>query len=56
MMRMGLCSLRKKWVVDSGLKYAASSIIFLSKKKEKDGTDVIGNIIHCKNAKSRLDY
>ena len=38
----------------SGLKYAASSIIFLSKKKEKDGTEVIGNIIHCKNAKSRL--
>ena len=38
----------------SGLKYAASSIIFLSKKKEKDGKDVIGNIIHCKNEKSRL--
>ena len=38
----------------SGLKYAASSIIYLSKKKEKDGTEVIGNIIHCKNAKSRL--
>ena len=31
----------------SGLKYAASSIVFLSKKKEKDGTDVIGNIVHC---------
>jgi hypothetical protein len=38
----------------SGLKYAASSIIYLSKKKEKDGTEIIGNIIHCKNAKSRL--
>ena len=38
----------------SGLKYAASSIVFLSKKKEKDGTEVIGNIVHCKNAKSRL--
>ena len=38
----------------SGLKYAASSIIFLSKKKEKDGTEVIGNIVHCKNHKSRL--
>ena len=37
----------------SGLKYA-SSIIFLSKKKEKDGTEVIGNIVHCKNHKSRL--
>ena len=38
----------------SGLKYAASTIIFLSKKKEKDGKDVIGNIIHCKTHKSRL--
>ena len=38
----------------SGLKYAASSIVYLSKKKEKDGTEVIGNIIHCKNFKSRL--
>ena len=38
----------------SGLKYAASTIIYLSKKKEKDGTEVIGNIIHCKTQKSRL--
>ena len=38
----------------SGLKYAASTIIYLSKKKEKDGTEVIGNIVHCKNQKSRL--
>ena len=38
----------------SGLKYAASSIIYLSKRKEKEGTEVIGNIIHCKNHKSRL--
>jgi len=38
----------------SGLKYAASTIIYLSRKKEKDGTEVIGNIIHCKNHKSRL--
>ena len=38
----------------SGLKYAASTIEYLSKKKEKDGTEVIGNIIHCKNYKSRL--
>ena len=38
----------------SGLKYAATSIVYLSKKKEKDGTEVIGNIIHCKNHKSRL--
>ena len=38
----------------SGLQYAASSIVFLSRRKEKVGTDVIGNVIHCKNFKSRL--
>ena len=38
----------------SGLKYAASTIVYLSKKKEKEGTEVIGNIIHCKTQKSRL--
>lgn len=38
----------------SGLKYSASTIIFLSKKKEKDGTDLVGNIIKCEAKKSRL--
>ena len=38
----------------SAMQYAASSIVFLSKRKEKDGTEVIGNIIHCKMNKSRL--
>jgi len=38
----------------SGIQYAASTIVFLSKRKEKDGTDVVGNVIHCKNYKSRL--
>ena len=38
----------------SGLKYAASTIIYLSKKKEKDGKEVIGNIIKAKTHKSRL--
>ena len=38
----------------SGLKYAASTIIYLSKKKEKDGKDVVGNLIKAKTAKSRL--
>ena len=38
----------------TGLHYAASSIVFLSKKKEKDGTEVIGQIIHCRTYKSRL--
>ena len=38
----------------AGLKYAASSIIFLTKSKEKDGTDLVGNIIKCEAKKSRL--
>jgi RecA/RadA recombinase len=38
----------------SGLKYAASTIVYLSKKKEKDGTEIVGNIIKAKTAKSRL--
>ena len=38
----------------SGLKYSATSIIYLSKSKEKDGKEIIGNIIKCKMAKSRL--
>ena len=50
---MGLFS-TKEMGGGSGLKYAASSIVYLSKKKEKDGTEVVGNIIHCKNHKSRL--
>ena len=39
----------------TGLKYAASTIVYLSKKKDKssDG-DVIGNIINCKLYKSRF--
>ena len=38
----------------SGLKYASSTIIYLSKKKEKDKTEVVGNIIKAKTIKSRL--
>ena len=38
----------------SGLKYAASTIIYLSKKKEKDGTEIVGNLIKAKTHKSRL--
>ena len=38
----------------SGLKYASSTIIYLSKKKEKDQKEVVGNIIKAKTAKSRL--
>jgi RecA/RadA recombinase len=39
----------------NALKYAASTIVFLSKKKEKDSDGhVIGNIIHCKLFKGRF--
>ena len=38
----------------TGLKYAASTIIYLGKKKEKDGNEVVGNIIKCEAKKSRL--
>ena len=38
----------------SGLKYNLSTIIYLSKKKEKDGTEIVGNLIKAKTAKSRL--
>lgn len=38
----------------SGLKYAASTIIFLSKRKEKVDTEVVGNVIHCKSYKARF--
>ena len=38
----------------SGLKYAASTIIHLTKSKEKDGTEVVGGIIKAKMNKSRF--
>ena len=38
----------------AGLKYAASTIIFLTKSKEKEGTDLVGNIIKCESKKSRF--
>lgn len=37
-----------------GLKFAADQIVFLSKRKEKSGDEVIGNIVHVKTWKSRL--
>lgn len=39
---------------NSGLEYAASTIIFLSKKREKQDNEVVGNIVKCKLQKSRL--
>lgn len=44
----------KEMAGGSGLKYTASQICYLSKKKEKDGKDIIGNIIKVRMAKSRL--
>ena len=38
----------------AGLKFAASNILFLTKKKFKDGTVQVGNIVTCRNYKSRL--
>ena len=44
----------KKMSGGTGLQYASSTIVYLSKAKEKDGTEVVGNIIHAKTEKSRL--
>ena len=38
----------------AGLKYASSSICYLTKKKDKDGKDVVGNIIRVTMHKSRF--
>jgi len=38
----------------SGPEYCASTVIFLGKKKEKDGTEQVGNVITCTAKKSRL--
>ena len=38
----------------SGLKYSASTIVMLSKSKERDGKDIVGNIIKARMQKSRL--
>jgi RecA/RadA recombinase len=39
----------------TGLKYAASTIVYLSKKKDKNADgEVVGNIIHCKLYKGRF--
>ena len=40
----------------SGLKYAASTIVYLGKKKERDTTtkEIVGNVIKCTTFKSRL--
>ena len=37
-----------------GIKYAASVIVTLGKRKVKEGTEVLGNIIKCKLVKGRF--
>jgi|TARA_R110000744_G_scaffold10520_5_gene32682 RecA/RadA recombinase len=44
----------KEMAGGSGLKYTASQICYLTKRKEKDGKDVIGSIIKVKMMKSRF--
>jgi RecA/RadA recombinase len=44
----------KKMSGGSGLSYAASSILYISKSKEKEGTEVVGAILKFKTVKSRL--
>lgn len=38
----------------NALRYAASTVLFLSKRKEKEDNEVIGNVIHCKLDKGRF--
>ena len=38
-----------------GLEYASSTIAMLTKKKDKQGTDVVGNIIRVEPKKSRFN-
>ena len=55
-MSLDLTSLLKKWeeVADPSNTQRARSFISQDCKKEKDGKEVIGNIIKAKTAKSRL--
>lgn len=39
---------------NSGLRYSASTVLFLSKRKEKVDNEVVGNVIHCKLDKGRF--
>jgi hypothetical protein len=39
---------------NSGLKYSASTILYISKSKEKEGTEVSGVVLKFKTVKSRL--
>jgi hypothetical protein len=39
---------------NSGSRYAASTVLFLSKRKEKVDNEVVGNVIHCKLDKGRF--
>lgn len=37
-----------------GIRFASSIIITITKKKEREGTEHVGNIVHCKMTKGRL--
>ena len=54
MMSSDFTSQLKKWEEVADSSTLTSTIVYLSKKKEKDGKDVIGNIIKAKTHKSRL--
>jgi RecA/RadA recombinase len=44
----------KEMAAGSGLKFSASTILFISKSKEKEGTEVVGVILKFKTIKSRI--
>ena len=45
---------QKKWVAVVVLKYYTSSIVYLGQtKRKRRSLIIVGNIIHCKNYKSR---
>jgi RecA/RadA recombinase len=37
----------------TGLQYSSSTTVFLTKRKEKEGKEIVGNVIHCKLNKAR---
>ena len=47
-------SLQKKWVEVADSSMLLLQLSISAKKKEKDGTEIVGNLIKAKTAKSRL--
>ena len=54
MTRLVRCIQLKLWVVVQRCNMLHPLLYFFPREKEKDGTEVIGNIIHCKMQKSRM--